>query len=172
MTLSVALLRGINVGGSGKLPMADLRAALSAAGAIDPETYIQSGNAVFGGNVSATTLAEEIAKRAGFQPVTVLLPASTFLGILAANPFPENNPKALHIFFLSEASDVSPDALDAARSDQERWHLTDRALFLHTPGQLTASKLAPKLDRLFGVATTARNWRTCGAIADMLKRRS
>ena len=49
MKSNVLLLRGINVGGRGKLPMAELRAAIEAAGGSDPKTYIQTGNAVFRG---------------------------------------------------------------------------------------------------------------------------
>ncbi len=172
MTLSVALLRGVNVGGAGKLSMADFRAALIAAGATDPETYIQSGNAVFGGRVSEEDLSDELRQRAGFRPVSVLLSDRTFLDILASNPFPDNEPKALHLFFLPQPAIVEEASLDAARSDEERWHLTDRVLYLFTPRFLTGSRLAPKLDRLLGVQATGRNWRTCGAIADMIKRRS
>lgn len=174
MRLSVAFLRGINVGGAHKLPMAELRAALEDAGAVEPETHIQSGNAVFSGQVTAKALGDAIRKRAGFAPDAVILSARAFRDILAANPFPEavGDPKALHVLLLPEPSQATQDEIDAAASDEERAVLTDRALYLHTPRYLSGSKIAPKADRLLGVRTTGRNWRTLRAVADMLDRRT
>ena len=93
----VLLLRGINVGGHGKLPMAVLKEALIAAGADQPETYIQSGNAVLGGEVGLRVILQEIESRAGLRPGAVMIEADDFLTMVNANPFPEatNDPKAL-----------------------------------------------------------------------------
>lgn len=173
MTLSVAFLRGINVGGAQKLPMAVLRAALEEAGAVEPETYIQSGNAVFGGRVSPAALGEAVRKRAGFAPEAVVLSAGAFRGVIDANPFPEavSDPKALHVFFLPEPSQATQTDFDAAAGPEERAVLTDRALYLHTPRYLTGSAIAPKADRLLGLRATARNWNTVRRVAEMLERR-
>ena len=56
MTVGIALLRGINVGGSGKLPMAELRAIMEKLGARAIETYIQSGNAVYEGVITSYSI--------------------------------------------------------------------------------------------------------------------
>ena len=53
MTVYVALLRAVNVGGTGKLPMADLRAICVAAGFEGVRTYIASGNVVFSSDLAA-----------------------------------------------------------------------------------------------------------------------
>lgn len=60
MTVYVALLRGINVGGRNKVPMAELRSVLTDLGLSSVSTYIASGNAVFGSGDDATVLAERI----------------------------------------------------------------------------------------------------------------
>lgn len=56
----VVLLRGVNVGGKNKLPMADVRAALLDAGFADVATYIQSGNVVLQSDLRAQGVAETI----------------------------------------------------------------------------------------------------------------
>jgi len=169
----VALFRGVNVGGANRLPMAVLKDALVAAGGVAPETYIQSGNAVFGGTVSPTALADGIERRAGFRTEAVILSGASFLTIVAANPFPEAeaDPKALHVFFLPGPSPADPATLDAAKAPEEGFLLTPRALYLHTPKYLTGSALAKRMDRLLGVRATARNWRTVAAVAGMVRLR-
>ncbi len=170
MTSNVLLLRGINVGGRGKLPMAELRAAIEAAGGIDPKTYIQTGNAVFRGRVTEVALSEEIEARAGIRPNVMLLGASAFAAICRDNPFPDAaaDAKALHVGFLAEPPVCTQADLDAARGSEERVLLTCAAVYLHTPRHLSGSTLAPRLERLVGVPLTMRNWRTVEAIAALL----
>ena len=119
MTSYVALLRGINVGGHNKLPMQDLRDILAALGCKDIKTYIQSGNAVFR--------------------------SDDYQSILSANPFPDavDNPKSLHVSFLSE-NPAEPDltALDALKSSTENYALLENAFYLYAPDGIGRSKLA------------------------------
>ena len=72
----VALLRAVNVGGTGKLSMADFRAVMKKLGYENIETYIQSGNAVFDAKKPAAAVARELAaaleKHTG-APVGVIL---------------------------------------------------------------------------------------------------
>ena len=58
--VKIALLRGINVGGTGRLPMVDLKRILDNLGAQDVRTYIQSGNVVFSGKIRADDLTDAI----------------------------------------------------------------------------------------------------------------
>ncbi|MDE0208717.1 MAG: DUF1697 domain-containing protein [Boseongicola sp.] len=170
MTPRVLLLRGINVGGRGKLPMAELRAAIEAAGGSDPKTYIQTGNAVFRGSVGEVALSDEIEARAGFRPGVMLLDAHAFAAIRQGNPFPDatDDAKALHVGFLAAPPACTQADLDAARGAEERALLTSAAVYLHTPKHLSGSALAPRLERLVGVPLTLRNWRTVEAIAALL----
>ena len=63
MTRYIALLRAINVGGTGKLPMSDLRAICEDAGFARVETYIASGNVLFDGKAAASKVKDELEAR-------------------------------------------------------------------------------------------------------------
>jgi len=174
MTVYVALLRGINVGGKHSLPMQELRSILAALGCEDVRTYIQSGNAVFRSDDDRDSLAADITSAIdqafGFAPHVHLLTIKEFQSILAANPFPEAmaTAKLLHVWFLTEAA-KNPDlkALDSFKAKTERFKLHANAFYLHAPDGIGRSTLAAKVDRCLGVVTTARNWRTVNRIADL-----
>ncbi|MEX0970249.1 MAG: DUF1697 domain-containing protein, partial [Paracoccaceae bacterium] len=93
----VILLRGINVGGHGKLPMADLRYIVTAKGAQNVQTYIQSGNVTLQGpRPDTVALASAIEAAHGFRPAMMVLSAAEFEGILHACPFVPAEGKHLH----------------------------------------------------------------------------
>ena len=167
--VQIALLRGINVGGRGKLPMAELRDILTALGARDATTYIQSGNAVFRGRLAAIQIAGAIEAAHGFQPQVVVLTRDALNAAIAANPFrcAEATPKALHFFFLAAPAAPDAGALDALRAADEDWRLLGRVFYLHAPSGIGRSKLAERAERLLGVAVTARNWNTVARLADL-----
>src|SRR5512143_3451922 len=88
----VALLRGINVGGRNRLPMADLAAVFAAEGCAEVRTYIQSGNVLFlapAARVGALAGAVEgaIAARFGFRVPVVIRTASDLARVARGNPF-------------------------------------------------------------------------------------
>jgi uncharacterized protein (DUF1697 family) len=175
MTAYVALLRGINVGGNNKLPMIDFRELLEEVGCKDVATYIQSGNAVFKHKKTAADLSEKISAAVhanfGFRPSVMVLTASNFADIAAANPFlvDVSEPKHLHVWFLgTEAVDADTDRLDDTATDSEKYLLTDSAFYLHAPDGIGRSKLGAGVERCLGVAATARNWRTVSKIGEML----
>lgn len=172
MTTWIALLRGINVGGANRLPMAELRDELSGLGFENVTTYIASGNVVLDANGDldaddAETLAGRIATtietRHGFRPRVLVLSAAEFRRAMEANPFREgeSEPKTLHLYFLAEQpTDVDASVLEAAASPTERWELGGHVLYLHAPDGIGRSKLAGRIESLLGVPATARNWRT------------
>lgn len=180
----IALLRGINVGGANRLPMAGLRDRLSELGFEDVETYIASGNVVFGASGDpadadhAETLADRIAATIethhGFRPRVIVLSAAEFRNAMEANPYPEGEPepKTLHLYFLAEQpADLDPAALDGMTSPTERWELGDHVLYLHAPDGIGRSKLAARVESLLGVPATARNWRTVTRVWEMVAAR-
>ena len=137
MAAFVALLRGINVGGNNKLPMGELRELLRALGCEDLATYIQSGNAVFRHDKTAAELslliAESLQTRFGFHVPVMVLSASEFAVIAAANPFAadEVEPKTIHVWFLQErATNANTARLDEIASESEAFRLTDSAFYL------------------------------------------
>lgn len=174
----ILLLRGINVGGRGKLPMKSLVASLEELGAEDVRTYIQSGNVVLRATErSATKLQDDVARaiadKHGFEPRILALTPAAFEKVRTSNPFPnaaeESDGKALHAMFLGGTPDPSALAcLDEVKRPSEEWQLVGEALYLHAPEGFHESKLAARADRSLGVPVTARNWRTVTKIAEML----
>lgn len=176
MPTYLALLRGINVGGNHKLPMAGLRQLLTEAGFGDVATYIQSGNVVFKSKKAkpaalATKIEDAIEDKFGFRPRTLVLSADDFESAATANPFPEAEAdhKTLHLYFLSEkpaAPDL--DKLHALKLNGDDFKLIGTVFYLLAPGGVGRSKLAEKVERALGVAATARNWRTVTKLREML----
>ena len=164
----IALLRGINVGGHRKLPMAELRKLFADAGCTDTRTYIQSGNVAFrtaGAEREqlATRLADQIEEAKGFRPTIMLLTRDELDAAAEANPFPEaaSEPKALHVWFLAhEPADTDFYTLDQLRAPTEQYKLHGTVFYLWAPDGIGRSKLAGRVERSVGVGATARNWRT------------
>ena len=106
MTSYVALLRAVNVGGTGKLPMADLRSLCSDLGFARVETYIASGNVVFASKFSATRVKTDLEARlfdyAGKRVGVVVRTASEMQAVLLANPFPKAPANHTYAIFLDE----------------------------------------------------------------------
>src|SRR3954469_9899408 len=91
-TASVALLRGINVGGKNKLSMRDLRDLFTDAGCADVQTYIQSGNVIFRAEpgIVATLpdiVTAQIAARFGYRTPIVVRSAAAMDAVIRDNPF-------------------------------------------------------------------------------------
>jgi uncharacterized protein (DUF1697 family) len=177
-TRYAALLRGINVGGARKLPMADLRALLEELGHGAVRTHLQSGQAVFAsGHGDEETLAAELAqaveKRFGF-PVDVIVRDHAYLRAVAeACPFPaaELEPKQLHVTYFSAPVDEERFAsIDRPAFLPEEFRLGDRALYLCAPNGLGRSKLAEALARPRvnkGLIATTRNWNTVTKLVEL-----
>ena len=179
MTLWVCLLRGINVGADRKLPMADLKAAMAALGAEAVETYIQSGNVVFTGDIEPEVFARDmsaaLAQSHGFQPEVLVLPADAVLRAEAAYPFAPDGPgdKPAHVWFCARppgSPDLAP--LDAVALPSETYALDGTLFFLRAPEGIGRSKLAAKVERVLGVPATARNLKTVAALAEMIRART
>ena len=174
MSTYVGLLRGINVGGTGKLPMSELKLLMANLGCENIKTYIQSGNVVFDAEPEEWNerISDAIDSSIGFRPRVLTLTDSEFRSVAAGNPFPTDEPKATHVYFLDGTpSWTAKTEMESVKSDLERFYITDAAVYLHTPEFLSGSRLAPKLERLIGVPATARNWRTVEKILAMLDER-
>ncbi|WP_416978287.1 DUF1697 domain-containing protein [Streptomyces sp. T028] len=177
-TMYAALLRGINVGGARKLPMAGLRTLMGGLGYGDVRTYLQSGQAVFssahGDEESlAAELAGAITQEFGFD-VDVLVRDHAYLKTIAeACPFPaaDLQPKQLHVTYFSGPVEAGRFAeIDQAAHLPEEFRLGDRALYLYAPDGLGRSKLGEMLSRprfTKGLVATSRNWNTVVKLVEM-----
>ena len=171
MTTYVGLLRGINVGGNNKLPMADLRALCEGAGFTDVRTYVQSGNVVFGAKGAEKTVAQKlhgaIAAATGLDLVLTLRTGAELRAIVAGNPFPAiSDGTKLHAMFLSAPPGeitVGPDAYPP-----DTYVVAGREIYLALPDGMGRSKLAEVLGRQKALkGATARNWKTVLALTEM-----
>lgn len=170
MPRCVALLRGVNVGGKNKLPMADLRALVESLGHVDVSTYIQSGNVVFTGDRSVTpeSWQSAIAKQFGLNVTVVLRTASELDKIVNANPFSRVETSTLHVGFMTKKPSVALVAkLDAARFRPDELSVRGRELYLHLPNGMGRSKLPAYLDRQLKISTTVRNWNTVTKLLEL-----
>lgn len=162
------MLRGVNVGGTGRLPLAGFRAMLEGLGLERVQTYIQSGNAVFLGRRDGLQARVAVGLEAEFGirvPVFVLSLAE-MAAVLAANPFAaegEADGAAVHVIFCQGPVQFDP-GLAALATRGERFHCTERAFYLHTPQGFGTSAVAAKLGRYLKAETTARNQRSALAI--------
>jgi len=177
MTTYVGLFRGINIIGSNRLPMKDLKLLLENHACVDVETYIQSGNVIFRSAASdvsrlAKQLTAAVSKSHGFAPLVLVLTAGELARAASGNPYPEanDNPKSVHVFFLAERP-AKPDlqSLEALKANGERFALKGKAFYLHTPNGFGTSRLAGRVERLLGVAAIARNWRTVTTLVEMAR---
>ena len=168
MTRRIVLLRGVNVGGNNKLPMKLFTGALEALGCENVTTYIQSGNAVFDGEASASDIAAAVKNAAGFTPHVFVTTADAFRKAARSNPFAKeaaSNGKSVHLFLLDGApTAAAAEALGAMKRPREDFAIGGKTLYLHTPDGLAGSKIAERMDRALGVRTTARNWNTVTAL--------
>lgn len=178
-TTYVALLRGINVGGNKKVPMATLAEVFRAAGCSAIRTYIQSGNVVFEAPPArsanlASSLAGRIEDRFGFEVPVVLRTADALEEVTRENPFLGDRAvdvERLHVAFLADAPSKSRGGrLDPARSPPDVFRLVGSEIYLHLPNGVARSKLTNAyFDAALETTTTIRNWRTVLALLALLK---
>lgn len=172
----IALLRGINVGGRNKLPMAELRELCSDLGWAEVRTYIQSGNVAFAADGEParleTELAEAIERRFELSVQVVVRSASDWSAYVAGNPFPGASEREPNLVMLALSKErPRDDAVERLREraeDGERVERVGDVLWIHFPNGSGRSKLAAS-DRIVGSPVTTRNWRTVLKLDEMAR---
>ncbi|MEU3691735.1 DUF1697 domain-containing protein [Streptomyces narbonensis] len=174
-----ALLRGINVSGHRKVPMAELRSVLEDLGHRDVRTYLQSGNAVFTTDSAAsdteltTALEDAVERRFGFRVDCLVRDGDYLAAVAEACPFPaaELEGRQLHaIYYSGPAEPERFAAIDREAYLPEDFALGDRVLYLYVPEGLGRSRLGDVLTRpsvVKGLVATARNWNTVVKLVEM-----
>jgi uncharacterized protein (DUF1697 family) len=178
MRIYVALLRGINVGGTSKLPMKEFKAACEAAGLTQVSTYIASGNVVFTSKRSAVAvkalITDLLCERFELTKNHTLIRRSQDLAkVIARNPFADAaavRPNLVMVNFLDGRPHAgAADAL-AAYDGPERLHLSGNHLYIDYAEGVARSKLTPAfLDKALQVPATSRNWNTTTKLMDMVR---
>ncbi len=162
----IALLRAVNVGGTGKLPMSELKTMCEELGFADVRTFIASGNVVFASRKSESAIKSALEKRlhayAG-APVGVLVRSAAEMAQVAAdNPFPKAAPNRTVAIFLDKTPPA--DVLAGLRGQKdEEVRLGRREIYVHYGQGMATSKLVIPAAK----AGTARNMNTIATLAKM-----
>jgi uncharacterized protein (DUF1697 family) len=168
----IALLRGVNVGGRGKVAMAELKAMLAEIGFDAPQSLLQSGNLVFGARGGKAEALEkrlhaEITERFAINTELFVRTPDEWRDLVAQNPLKsqaKTDPARLHAWVMKQAPDrAAVEALRAANAKvggPEIIEARDRVLYIHFPDGAGASKLSGLIDRHMPTRGTGRNWNT------------
>lgn len=175
----IALLRGINVGGNKKVPMARLRELMEGLGYTDVATLLQSGNAVFTSKEKSPAklvkqLEAAIAGEFGFEVSVVLRTRDELAAAIQANPLPgaEDAPSWFLVTFLSDVPEPKRlQTIDPAAYLPDEFRVVGREIYARFPNGIGTSKLATVLGGLkLGVTPTARNWSTVTKLLELADR--
>ena len=167
MTRYAAFLRAVNVGGTGKLPMAELREICVGLGFTNAQTYIASGNLVFETTLTAAkakvALEVGVAKYLGKPAGVFIRDAKSLEFVITANPFPKAEGNRLMVILLDAAfTQVMIDGVKFKTDEQIA--LGNTCLYVHYPSGMGKSKLKiPGSEQ-----GTARNMNTMRKMLELL----
>lgn len=172
MPRQVALLRGINVGPTTRVAMADLRSAFSELGFTDVKTYVNSGNVAFSGRQASLAKVEKaIAAVAGWDVPVVLRTQDDLADVLQTNPLGDvatNASRHLVLFADAKIDAKKASDLDAGELAPEAFAIHGREAYLWLPNGVQRSPLAKAFnEKRFGVRLTGRNFRTVERLASL-----
>ncbi|MFJ8517583.1 DUF1697 domain-containing protein [Lysinibacillus xylanilyticus] len=182
MTIYIAFLRGINVGGHNKIIMAELRSSLEQLGLHNVKTYIQSGNILFESNEAEellqTRIHDKIKEDFGVSSVVVIRTAEELQQIVSQSPFSDQlisealqscKGECLHVALLPSApSKVNSDKFLSYANERELSVIDGRDVYLLFYDSIRNSKLGNNLIKL-EVPATVRNWKTLMKLSSMVE---
>jgi uncharacterized protein (DUF1697 family) len=166
----VALLRGVNVGGNNKLPMADLRAHFGALGFDNVRTLIQSGNVVFESSHVPTCehIESSIEDRFAISASIALRTPQDLQRVVDQLPDAMTEVGKLYVgFFTTKPAAADVVHLDHERFLPEQFSVSGHEVYMHLPTGMVQTKLPDYLNRRLKVPITFRNWNTVNRILAM-----
>ena len=167
MTNYVALLRAVNVSGTGKLPMSELKRIGEACGFGHVRTFIASGNLLFESKLGEDDVKRMIEQNLeaffGKRVPVFVRTAAELAATAAANPFDDDKPSRVMAHFIAE--EPSQAMIEAARDvNGERMALGPRAIYVSYGEGIGKTKLKLPAVR----EGTARNMNSVAKIAGLL----
>ena len=174
------MLRGVNVGGHNLIKMDALRACFEGMKLRDPQTYVQSGNVIFGARDQdlprlARRIEKAIESTFGFRPDVILRTSAEMQGVIKRNPFATRTglePGKLVVTFLPE--DPGEEAREAVRQIKtapDELKIDGRELYIYFPNGMGKSKLPwKKIDKVLKMRGTARNWNSVMKMSEMAEK--
>jgi uncharacterized protein (DUF1697 family) len=182
MTIYIALIRGINVGGHNRIKMAELRDSLEKLGLKSIKTYIQSGNVLFESNESEKALQEKIQSKIeedfGISSIVVIRTAEELQQIVSKTPFSDqeiseatasSKGECLHVAMLPiDPSQANCDKFLTYTNEKERCVINGRDIYLLFYDSIRNSKLSSNLKAL-EIPATVRNLKTLNKLSSMVE---
>lgn len=172
MTVYVALLGGINVGGR-SLKMDVLRATATGCGFDDVSTFIQSGNVLFRSSAGASAVTEQlhdaVLDESGIDTSIALRTATQLRKVVTTNPLTARteDPTKLSVTFLFAGVKPTMNALSPQDYAPDVVEVVGHEAYLYTPNGMGKSTLVPKVTKRLGLSGTTRNWRSTNKLADL-----
>ncbi|MBD0823812.1 DUF1697 domain-containing protein [Aestuariibaculum marinum] len=163
----IALLRGINVSGQKKIPMAELRTLLSNAGFTGVQTYIQSGNVVFRSDVKdeksiSETISKAILKQFGFDVSVLVKTLEDFQAVFEASPFSEEALKKSYFMLLFDKPKLElAEQIMQLSTSEEQFTITENCVYFYSANGYGKTKFNNNFfERKLNIIATARNYNT------------
>lgn len=177
MQTYIALLRGINVSGSKKIKMADLREKLQALELQNVQTYIQSGNIVFGFKTGeqdklSAQIHQLILNKFGYEVPTLVKTLEEIQQVISENPFQydsDKDPTRVFVTFLAdEPATDKVENLKNYEQDPEELHHHGKTMYFYSPGNYGRAKLNNNfIESKLKVHATTRNMKTLNKLVEM-----
>ena len=173
MNTYIIILRGINVSGHRKIPMAELREQLGHIGLECIQSYIQSGNLVVKSSLSrdqlSASVADGILKHFGFEVPVLVLTSTELSSIIDKNPFSHGDSAKLHVTFLAHTPAKDKlNTLPPSPNPQDQYVVKDQAVYVYCAGGYGRTKINNNFfEKTLEVTATTRNWRTCLKLSEM-----
>jgi uncharacterized protein (DUF1697 family) len=180
MPVNICILLGVNVGGHNLIKMDALKALCVALKLKDPQTYVQSGNVIFGSIEKdlvklSKRIQDALEKAHGFRPGVVMRTMAELQEVVARNPFAKRSgiePGKLLVNFL--AGDPGKDAREKAlaiKIGPEEMHIVGREAYIYFPNGQGRSKFPwPAIERALGTTGTGRNWNSVTKMLEMAEK--
>lgn len=174
MSVWIALLRGMNVGGKNKMKMTELKQTLEAGGLINVETYIQSGNIIFESaqreETLRTRIENELERALGISTAAILRTAGEMEQLTQNCPFSEaaiarakllnSEGESFYVGLLASAPlQKESEYLNQLKAEGEELQIRGREIYLLLQHSIRRSRLAGSMQKL-DAPGTVRNWKT------------
>ena len=171
----IILLRGINVGGKHKLPMANLRTLLTNNGFNEVTTYIQSGNILVQCNETAANITKQVHQLIldafGYDVPVITLTQEEIKEAITNNPYTaiETDIKKLHVSFLASAPSAQSIDNTPSFDNNDQFHVINKTVYIHCPDGYGKTKYTNSFfEKHLQIAATTRNWRTSLKLLEMV----
>ncbi|WP_411281064.1 DUF1697 domain-containing protein [Gemmatimonas sp.] len=172
----IALLRGVNVGGTKKVPMLELRELARSLGFGNPRTLLNSGNLVYAAHgkpceEAAIALEQGILQRMKVSTRVLVITAAELDRIVEENTIDDDDVDSSRLFVSIWREMFDRQALLPLLEQEwgeETFRLGSRAAYQHAPDGASESELVDAVAKLLGDRVTARNWNTIGKLQELV----